>query len=270
MSMEASEEILWRHLLDLPYFRAMVRAVEDKFYQGLDLPGPVLDLGCGDGHFASVAFERPLDVGLDPWWGPLLEAKSRGAYCTYVCSDGARVPFEDGYFASVVSNSVLEHIPHIDAVIQEIARVIRPGGRFVFCAPNHRFPQLLLGTQTFQQLGLKGAAGWYADLFQRISRHHHCDSFPVWQERLARYGFEIERHWDYFSARDLHWMEVGHALGLPNLVSKKLIGRWVPVRSRAALVISWLITRRVFHNPISAEGVYSFYITRRAGGDSSA
>ena len=35
------EEILWQHLSDLPYFRAMVRAVEDKFYQGLELPGPV-------------------------------------------------------------------------------------------------------------------------------------------------------------------------------------------------------------------------------------
>ena len=70
-----SEEILWRHLRDLPYFRAMVRAVEDSFYQGLELPAPVLDLGCGDGHFASVAFDHPLDVGLDPWWGPLLEAR---------------------------------------------------------------------------------------------------------------------------------------------------------------------------------------------------
>jgi SAM-dependent methyltransferase len=260
---KASEEILWRHLSDLPYFRAMVRAVEDKFYQGLELPGPVLDMGCGDGHFASVAFDRPLDVGLDPWWEPLLEAKSRGAYQSYVCSDGAQVPFEDGYFASVVSNSVLEHIPHVDEVVQEIGRVLRLGGRFVFCVPNHRFPDLLLGTQTFQGLRLKGAAGWYSNLFQRISRHQHCDSYPVWQVRLAKAGFEIEKHWDYFPARDLHRMEVGHALGLPNLVSKKLTGRWVPLRSRVGLVVPWLITRRVFRDPISNEGVYSFYITKK-------
>ena len=257
------EEILWQHLSDLPYFRAMVRAVEDKFYQGLELPGPVLDMGCGDGHFASVAFDRPLEVGLDPWWEPLLEAKSRGAYQGYVCSDGARVPFEDGYFASVVSNSVLEHIPHIDAVVGEIARVIQPGGRFVFCVPNHRFPELLWGVQTFRGLGLKGAAAWYSNLFQRISRHQHCDSFPVWQDRLARFGFEIEKHWDYFPARDLHRMEIGHAFGLPALVSKKLTGRWVLARSRANLIIPWWLTRRVFRDPISEEGVYSFYITRR-------
>ncbi len=264
MSTQTSDQILWRHLSDLPYFRAMVRAVEDKFYQGLELPAPVLDMGCGDGHFASVAFNHPLDIGLDPWWQPLLEAKSRHAYQSYICSDGASVPFEDGRFASVVSNSVLEHIPHVDAVVAEIARVLRPGGRFVFCVPNHRFPELLLGTQTFHKLGLAGAARWYSNLFQRISRHQHCDSFPVWQERLARCGFEVEKHWDYFPASDLHRMEVGHAFGLPALVSKKLTGRWVLLRSRANLWIPWLIAKRVFFNPVSEEGVYSFYITRRS------
>lgn len=258
-----SEEILWRHLRDLPYFRAMVRAVEDSFYQGLELPGPVLDLGCGDGHFASVAFDHPLDVGLDPWWDPLLEAQKRGAYRMLTLSDGAKIPFPDGYFGSVVSNSVLEHIPHVDDVIFEIARVICPGGRFVFCVPNHRFPRLLLGTQTFKRLGLKDASDWYSRLFNRISRHKHCDPFPVWQSRMERAGFEIEQHWDYFPADALHRMETGHAFGLPNLISKKLIGTWVPLRSKFSLYLPYLLTRKVFRDPITPEGVYSFYITRR-------
>lgn len=258
-----SEEILWRHLRDLPYFRAMVRAVEDRFYQGLELPGPVLDLGCGDGHFTSVAFDHPLDVGLDPWWDPLLEARTRNAYRMLVRSDGAKVPFSDGYFASVVSNSVLEHIPHIDAVLEEIARVTSPGGRFVFCVPNHRFPASLLGAQAFRGLRLKGAADWYTTFFQRISRHKHCDPFEVWKERMDRFGFTIEQHWDYFPANALHRMEVGHAFGVPALVSKKITGRWVLARGRANLWLPYRITRDVFRDPMSPEGVYSFYITRR-------
>lgn len=258
-----SEEILWRHLRDLPYFRAMVRAVEDKFYQGLELPGPVFDLGCGDGHFASVAFDHPLDVGLDPWWAPLREAGTRHAYRMLVCSDGVKVPFADGYFASAVSNSVLEHIPHVDEVLVELARVLRKDGRFVFCVPNHRFPKLLLGTQTFQKLGLSGAADWYSRFFNRISRHQHCDSLEVWQARLARTGFAIDQHWDYFSADALHQMEVGHAIGLLNLISKKLTNRWVLFRSRANLWLPYRIARGVFNNPIADDGVYSFYIARR-------
>jgi len=263
MNTSQSEDILWRHLRDLPYFRAMVRAVEDRFYQGLELPSPVLDLGCGDGHFASVAFDHPLDVGIDPWWGPLQEAKTRGAYQLLIRSDGAKIPFPDAYFASVVSNSVLEHIPHLDQVLEEVARVVQPGGRFVFCVPNHRFPKLLLGTQVFHRLGLKGTADWYSRLFNRISRHQHTDSYTVWKRRMDRFGFTIERHWDYFPVDALHRMEVGHAFGLPALLSKKVTGRWILSTSRTSLWIPWRITRGVFLDPISQDGVYSFYITRR-------
>src|SRR4030067_586403 len=66
MAKPASRTILRRHLNALPYFRALIRAVEDQFYQGLSLPRPLLDIGCGDGHFASVALDRQLDLGLDP------------------------------------------------------------------------------------------------------------------------------------------------------------------------------------------------------------
>lgn len=259
------DAILWRHLMDLPYFRAMVRAVEDSFYQGLDLPAPVLDLGSGDGHFASAAFAHPLDVGLDPWWQPLYESRSRRAYRLLLQADGARIPFRDAAFASVISNSVLEHIPHVDAVVDEVGRILQPGGRFVFCVPNHRFPRLLLGVAVLNRLGLKSAADGYSRFFNRISRHQHCDSREVWEPRLAHAGFTIERQWDYFPAEALHRMEAGHVFGLPSLFWKKLFGRWLLVPNRANLALAHRIASPVFRDPLSPQGVYSFYITRKAG-----
>jgi SAM-dependent methyltransferase len=258
-----SEEILWRHLRDMPYFRAMLRAVEDSFYQGLKLPGPVLDLGSGDGHFASVAFDRPLDVGLDPWWGPIVESKARSTYRQLICADGAKIPFPDGYFQSAVSTSVLEHIPHIQQVLDEVGRVVCPGGQFVFCVPNHRFTDMLMGVQFFRALGMKGAAEGYGRFFNRIARHQHLDSPQIWGERLRKSGFEIVRTWDYFPADSLHRLEAGHVFSLPALVSKKLTGRWVLNRSKASLWPTYLVTRPAFRDPVSEEGTCSFYITRR-------
>jgi SAM-dependent methyltransferase len=138
-----TKDYLWLNLRDLPYFRALLRAVEARTYDGIDLPSPILDLGCGDGHFASIAFDRPLDVGVDPWWGPIKEAHSRKAYTYLAQSDGARLPFPDGYFASAISNSVLEHIPHLDEVLAEVWRVLKPESLFVFCVPNHDFLKTL-------------------------------------------------------------------------------------------------------------------------------
>ena len=265
MTYTVPDEIIWRHVRDLPYFRAMVRACEDSFYQGLTLPSPVLDLGCGDAHFASVAFHHPIDIGLDPWSDPLREARNRNAYGMIIQSDGGRMPFTDRSIATVISNSVLEHIPHVDRVLEEVARVIQPGGRFVFCVPNHRFPQLLLGTQVFQSIGMQAASEAYTRLFQRISRHVHCDSPEVWKVRLSAVGFEIDDHWDYFNAQALHVMEAGHVFGAPALVSRKVTGRWILAKNHINLAIPFALAKKYMQQPISAEGVYSFYISHKIG-----
>ena len=51
-------DFLFLQLRDLPYFRAFLRAVESSYYQDLPLPAPVYDVGCGDGHFASLTFDQ--------------------------------------------------------------------------------------------------------------------------------------------------------------------------------------------------------------------
>jgi hypothetical protein len=64
------KDFLWIQIRELPYFRGLLRAVEAKFYQDIPIERPVLDLGCGDGHFASRTFDFPIDAGIDPWVGP--------------------------------------------------------------------------------------------------------------------------------------------------------------------------------------------------------
>jgi len=257
------DSILWRHLSALPYFRGFLRAVEDRFYQDIDLPEPVLDVGSGDGHFASVAFQKKLDVGLDPWAAPMKEAKAREGYQLLVLAEGAQIPFPEAHFTSVVSTSVLEHIPDIQGVINDISRVIKPGGKFVFCVPNHRFPLKLWGKLFLHKLGLRSLGESYSRLFNRIARHAHTDAPEIWVNRLNLAGFEVEDTWDYFSPRMLHILEWGHPLGLPYWVSKKLFGKWVLFPNRFFLAIPWAMTRKYMNSPKSAEGVCSFFIARR-------
>jgi len=260
---EAHKDFLWLHLRELPYFRALLRSVEARFYQDIELPAPVLDVGCGDGHFASVTFDRPLDAGLDPWAGPLREASRRGAYRGVVLADGSLAPFPDGHFASAVSNSVLEHIPAVDAVLAETARVLRPGAPFIFCVPNHRFLEELSLSNTLDRIGLRGPAGLYRRFFNRISRHVHCDPPEVWEPRLERAGFKVERWWHYFSPQALHVLEWGHYFGLPSWISRMLLGRWI--LAPAHWNLDWLYRRLLpyYQEGPRPDGVYSFYICRR-------
>ncbi|MGQ9598495.1 MAG: class I SAM-dependent methyltransferase [Anaerolineae bacterium] len=260
-----SDDLLWRHVRELPAFRALLRAVEARFYQPLlPLAEPVLDIGCGDGHFASVAFPAPLAAGIDPDIRALREAHKREAYYLLVQARGDRLPFPGERFATVISNSVLEHIPDIEMVLAEVARVLVPGGRFIFCVPGERFGKLLFFPRLFRRLGLESLARAYERYFNRISRHHHCNTQEVWQSRLAQADLTLTESFCYFSERAHHALDLGHYLGVPSLIAKKLFGRWIlaPTRLNLYLTERWL--RPLYEEPLPEEGAYLFLIVRKA------
>lgn len=260
------DDLLWRNLKDLPAFRGLLRAVEARFYADLTLPAPVLDLGCGDAHFASVAFQQALDVGVDPWTPPLREARRLrpGVYGGLVQAGGAAFPFPDRHFASALSNSVLEHIPDLDPVLADLARVLQPGAPFVFCTPSEYFLEFLSVSGALKRIGLRPLAAAYEGFFNRISRHYHCDSPAVWQARLARAGFVVEKHWYYFSVGALRALEWGHYFGLPAALAHALTGRWLLAPTRANLAVTERLLRPFYEEPLPDKGAYLFFITRRA------
>lgn len=260
----AHKDHLWMQISSLPYFRGLLRAVEGRFYENIDLPAPTLDLGCGDGHFASLVFDRPLEVGLDPWSEPLKEAAKRKSYQKLINVPGDHIPYEDGHFASAVSNSVLEHIPDLDPVLAELARVMKPGAPFIFCVPNHQFLSALSVSNFFDRIGLKFLGNAYRRFFNRIARHHHCDDPQTWQQRLEKAGFELVDWWHYFSPRALHVLEWGHYFGMPSLITRRLFGRWIMAPYKWNLFSTLAITRKAYlEESIQPEGTCTFYIARR-------
>jgi SAM-dependent methyltransferase len=270
-----TNDLLWKQLKELPAFRGLLRAVEARFYvegspvtqQPLALSRPVLDVGCGDGHFASVAFDDSLDAGLDPWWGPLTEAHGRCVYRVLAQADGTRMPYPDGYFGSGISNSVLEHIPDVQAVLAETSRVLRPGAYFYFCVPSDNFLPFLSIGRALDALHLRRPANGYRRFFNRISRHHHCDDADTWRIRLQRAGLDLDHWWPYFSRSALKALEWGHYLGLPSLVSKKLTGRWVLWPSHVNLWATDRLLRRYYDEQLPQAGAYLFFAARKPTAD---
>src|SRR5574341_678876 len=100
------KDFLWLNIRDLPYFRSLLRAVEAQFYQEINLASPTLDIGCGEGHFADLTFDRKIDMGVDPSRGSLHEAMTRQAYHLLTEADAGKMPYPNGYFGSAFSNSV--------------------------------------------------------------------------------------------------------------------------------------------------------------------
>jgi len=257
------KDFLWPHLQALPYFRALLRSIEATFYQGLELPAPLLDMGCGDGHFASVAFDRPVDIGVDPDLASLREARTRGAYRSLILADGAILPLPDACIASAFSNSVLEHIPHLDQVLVELGRVMRRGAPFVFTVPNPGYRSELSFPRWLKRARLPGLAARYSNWFMRMSRTWNMFYEEGWQARLRAAGFEVETTFRYFSPRALSVLEWGHYFGAPTLLPRKLTGRWILSPTRWNLMLTERIVRRYYEEPRTQDGTYSFYLARK-------
>ena len=259
------DDLLWQHLCDLPAFRALLRAVEAGLYTGLPLVRPVLDLGCGDGHFASVAFRAPLDVGLDLCWAELAEARTRDAHQLLTRAEGVRIPCPAGAFATVVGNSVLEHISLPQAVLEEVARVLRPDGFFYFSVPSPDFLRFLTLGWLLDKLGAPSLAEAYRRFFNSISNHQHCDTVAVWRDRLESSGMCLARWWAYFPRAGLAAFEWLHYFGLPSLVCRRLLGRWVLCPSRSNLRLTELLVRPFYEHCVRwrGDGAYLFFVARK-------
>jgi SAM-dependent methyltransferase/4-amino-4-deoxy-L-arabinose transferase-like glycosyltransferase len=258
-----SSDLLWRQLKSIPAFRALLRSVEARFYIASHLPQPVLDIGCGDGHFAEVTFKEPITAGIDPWWGPLRKAQASQKYLLPMQAMGDFLPFADHAFASAFSNSVLEHIPDIQPVLNEVSRVLQPGAPFVLTVPSHYFTEFLAGAGFLESLGLNGMADSYRTAFNRISRHAHTDPPEVWNERLALAGFTIERWQYYFSKDALRALEIGHAQGLPSAILHALTSHWIlgPWEKNLKWTEQWI--RPYYEEEFPQQGAYLYFLARK-------
>ena len=92
----------------------------------------VLDLGCGEGRFCRMLGKRgAATVGIDPTAGMVVAAAARHPVGSYVRAPAETLPFADAIFDLAVSYITLVDIQGYREAIREVARVLRPGGRFV-------------------------------------------------------------------------------------------------------------------------------------------
>ena len=98
----------------------------------------VLDIGCGEGQVARLAIEGGATqvIGVDASAAQIREARRRGGGPVYVRAAAAALPVRSGWCDAAVACLVLEHLVDLEGALDEVARVVRPGGRFVIFV-NH-------------------------------------------------------------------------------------------------------------------------------------
>jgi ubiquinone/menaquinone biosynthesis C-methylase UbiE len=113
--------------------------IAERFFSAMELEGvgSVLEVGCGIGmvsaHLAERYGMKVAGTDYDPEQVALAKQKfPEKENLSFQVADAANLPFEDNEFDMVLSFMVLHHIGKWVQALEEISRVLRPGGYYLF------------------------------------------------------------------------------------------------------------------------------------------
>lgn len=164
----------------------------------------VLDIGCGFGwcelNFLDRGVKQITGIEISPADLVTAKASIRDPRVKFVVGSATNLPFPDKSFDTVVSWEVIEHIPDRkeEIMVQEVGRVLRPGGSFYLSTPHRSFWSNVLDP------------AWW------LTGHRHYS-----KKQLTRYGRGSGFAVTDMKVRGGFWTE----LGIPNMYLAKWLFR---------------------------------------------
>jgi SAM-dependent methyltransferase len=171
------------------------RAWEYAAYQHFRLDGRILDLGCGDGRYFRLIWPQATDVvGVDVNPGVAELGRRSGIYREVHIAPAHQVPEPDASFDHVFANCSLEHMDHLDTVLGETTRCLKPGGALLCSVVTDRFVQWSLLSGLLAMAGFDDAAAALQKDF--FDYHHLANPFSAdeWAKRFGRVGLVPALH----------------------------------------------------------------------------
>lgn len=214
-------------------------------------PPPILDVGCGDGLFASVAFEGAEVWGIDIDAREGRWAAASRAYTQVVLADVTRARLPEAFFETCIANCSLEHVPRIDLAMQNIFRSLKPGGRVFMFVPNKGWAEQLLSYRLLNAVGASGLARTLQHGIDTFFKHEHLYDQDGWRRIVADAGFEVEAVEPVLSSATTVAFEALLVPSLAGKLNKTLTTRWTnfPGARRAlALPVYALAKSLLDHN----------------------
>jgi ubiquinone/menaquinone biosynthesis C-methylase UbiE len=144
----------------------------------------ILDLGCGDGQLTRRVMASGANVlGVDASAEMVAAARERGVEAEQ--ADAERLPFHDATFDAVFSNAALHWVRDQDAMMAQVHRVLKPGGRFVAEMGGH-------GNVAAIRVALMAvlARHGFGDREDGVNYYPTAESYT---KQLEDHGFSVEK-----------------------------------------------------------------------------
>lgn len=157
----------------------------------------IVDLGCGTGYYLYLLSSLPVNLkltGFDADVKAMDEAKllPEGNKINFIVGDMHKMPFKNNSFNKAVCSEVLEHLGNDELALQEIYRVLKPGGILAISVPSINYPflwdPLNWVLQRFFRTHVK--KGFFSGIW---SGHIRLYNLIELKKKVEEAGFVIER-----------------------------------------------------------------------------
>ncbi len=150
------------------------------------LKGKMMDFGCGTKPYKGILSVQEY-IGVD-----IKLPDDQGNNQVDVYYDGKTIPFKTNYFDSVLASEVFEHIFNLPVILQELFRVIKPGGYLVATLPfawdEHGVPYDFARYTSFGIEHLLKEAGFYVVKIEKTTNYVET-IFQMWNAYVFQFVF---------------------------------------------------------------------------------
>lgn len=216
-----------RYYAFAPAALALRECVRLQAVRDLDLAEPILDVGCGDGLFANLAYPGKLIWGIDINPTEVQRAQSTASYRTLICGNICQVDLPERYFRSAIANCSLEHVPDLGGALRNIRRSLVDGSRFALIVPTPDWTRELAFPQLLRAAGLSSLARAYGEGLDRVFSHVHLYDEATWTRHLADAGFRVDESRRIVARSTAIVFDLMLYPSLVGYFVKRLTGRWV-------------------------------------------
>lgn len=228
----------------------------------IQVESPILDVGCGDGLFAKLAFGATEVWGIDIDGKEGRWAQASQAYSQIILGDITTSKLPSSFFKTCVANCSLEHVPDIQGALSTIANSLAPGGRAYLLVPNRIWASKFMTVRILRSMFGKSAAAFLQDGIDEFFRHHHLYDENGWRDILAQSPLSLLEISPALSTATTVAFEAFLLPSIAGWANKKLTTRWTnfPGLRSVATPFAYAIAKTVLAMANDSEKTAEFLI----------
>ena len=198
-------------------YSPFIKCYELELFKKCEMEEPILEVAIGDGYFSSLLFaskNKKLTFGADLIYGTLKSAVKYNHCENFLIMDAGQIPLPDNSVGTVIMNNLMHHVPDRSAVLKEVSRVLKTGGKFIFTENTMGWSVFSWEQLLLRRLRLNALAGYALKLSLKLFAQRLLKDENFYEKKSNEMKFKIIKKVNFVSKTS---MSIGSMFEFLNL-----------------------------------------------------